>query len=91
MESAAAGILAGINAVRYLQGKEHLQLPEVTMLVALSAYVADESVKNYQPMGAAMGLLPPVGEKIRDRAERYARIAERSLNALDSYIEKEQL
>ena len=42
-------------------------------------------------MGAAMGLLPPVGEKIRDRAERYARIAERSLNALDSYIEKEQL
>ena len=91
MESAASGILAGLNAVRYLNGKDPLQLPEVTMLGALSAYVADESVKNYQPMGAAMGLLPPIGEKIRDRAERYGRIAERSLQALDSYIEKEQL
>lgn len=91
MESAASGILAGINAVRYLNGKDVLQLPDVTMLGALSAYAADESVKNYQPMGAAMGLLPPTEEKIRDRAARYEALALRSLAALKSVIEKEKL
>lgn len=91
MESAASGILAGVNAVRFLNGISPLELPAETMLGALSAYVADESVKNYQPMGAAMGLLPPTEEKIRDRSERYMALADRSLTALKSIIEKEQL
>lgn len=91
MESAASGILAGINAARYLSGQERICLPPETMLGALSAYVADESIRNYQPMGAAMGLLPPVGEKIRDRAARYEALAKRSLEALARVTEEENL
>lgn len=91
MESAASGLLAGINAARYLDGNQPLSLPPETMLGALSAYIADESVKNFQPMGAAMGLLPPVEEKIKDRAARYEKLALRSLAALDNLISEERL
>ncbi len=91
MESAASGLLAGINAARYLDGKQPLSLPPETMLGALSAYIADESVKNFQPMGAAMGLLPPVEEKIKDRAARYEKLALRSLAVLDNLISEERL
>ena len=91
MESAASGILAGINAARYLSGQQNICLPPETMLGALSAYVADESIKNFQPMGAAMGLLPPVEEKIRDRAARYEALAMRSLAALEAVMVEEKL
>lgn len=91
MESAASGLLAGINAARYLDGKQPLSLPPETMIGALSAYIADESVKNFQPMGAAMGLLPPGQEKIRDRAARYEKLSLRSLEALDSLIAEERI
>lgn len=82
MESAASGIIAGINAVRYANGIEPLKLPNTTMIGALSAYISDETVKNFQPMGANFGVLPPLEEKIRDKRERYAALAERALKDL---------
>ena len=82
MESAASGILAGINAANLILGKAPFILPETTMMGALSRYIADESIKDFQPMGAAMGLLPPTEEKIRDKRERYLRLAERALIAV---------
>ena len=82
MESAASGILAGINAANLILGKAPFILPETTMMGALSRYIADESIKDFQPMGAAMGLLPPTEEKIRDKRERYLRLAERALSAV---------
>lgn len=82
MESAASGIIAGINAVRYANGIEPLKLPDTTMIGALSAYISDETVKNFQPMGANFGVLPPLEEKIRDKRERYAALSERALNDL---------
>lgn len=86
MESAAGGILAGYYAARQLQGKPAAALPGETMLGALSAYVSDPSVTNFQPMGANFGLLPPLDEKIRVKQERYAALAARSLGALDSWL-----
>ena len=53
-ESAATGILAGINAARFASGEEPLVLPPETMLGALVNYITDESVDNFQPMGANM-------------------------------------
>ena len=84
IESAAAGILTGLDLVRELRGEMPLFLPEETMLGALMRYVSDETVKNFQPMGANMGLLPPLGQKIRDKQARYQAMAERSLRALDA-------
>ena len=86
MESAASGIIAGINAVRYARGTEPLKLPDTTMIGALSAYISDETVKNFQPMGANFGVLPPFENKIRDKRERYAALSERALEALRSAL-----
>jgi len=86
MESAGSGILAGINAVRYAEGNAPLVLPETTMLGALSAYISDASVTDFQPMGANFGILPPIEPKIRDKKERYAALSQRALSALSQYI-----
>lgn len=88
MESAASGIMAGINAVRRADGKEPLKLDDKTMIGALSDYISDESVKNFQPMGANFGILPPIEPKIRDKKERYAALAKRALDSLAETLEK---
>lgn len=83
MESAASGIMAGKNAVRLARGKAPLSLPDVTMIGALSAYISDETVRDFQPMGANFGILPPIEPKIRDKKQRYAAFSERALRALE--------
>lgn len=82
MESAASGIMAGINAVRRAEGEEPLVLSEYNMIGALSQYISDESVTNFQPMGANFGILPPIEPKIRDKRERYMALANRALEQL---------
>ena len=82
MESAASGIIAGINAAG-----RRLILPPVTMIGALAGYISDESVSDFQPMGANMGILPPLSENIRDKAKRYQALADRSLEALRPLIQ----
>lgn len=86
MESAAAGIIAGINAARRFLGEDMLLLPENTMLGALSRYIENPETKDFQPMGAAIGLLPPLSEKIRDKRERYAKICEIAIKSLEEYL-----
>lgn len=87
MESASSGIIAGINAVRYCEGKESLILDEYTMIGALSSYMSDSSVKNFQPMGANFGVLPPIEPVIRDKKERYMALSQRALEHLDKALE----
>ena len=79
MESAALGIVAAINAVNYLQNKPPLILPEISMIGALLNYITDQSVANFQPMGANFGILPTLDTHIKDKKERYAALADRSL------------
>ena len=82
MESAAAGILAGIGAVRHIAGQTPFVPPEYTMMGALARYISDPSVKDFQPMGANFGILPPLEETIRDKRQRYAALAQRALDRL---------
>ena len=89
MESAASGIMAGINMSRMLSGKQSLVLPQETMIGALSRYISDETVSDFQPMGANFGVLPPIEPKIRDKRERYAALAERSMALLKRIISEE--
>lgn len=84
MESAASGIMAGINAARRILGKETVVLSPENMIGALSRYISDEFVTNFQPMGASFGLLPQMPEKIRDKKERYGALARRSLEMLEN-------
>ncbi len=88
MESASSGILAGLNMALKLEGEETVILPENTMMGALSNYISDESVKNFQPMGANFGVLDPIEPKIRDKKERYAALSERGLSLLEDYLKR---
>lgn len=87
MESAASGIMAGINAVRRVENKPPFVLNNDTMIGALSEYISDESVTDFQPMGANFGILPPIEPKIRDKRERYMALAKRAVESLNSSIE----
>ena len=86
VESAASGILAAKNLVRALQDKAPLLLPADCMLGALSRYISDESIVDFQPMGANMGILPPLGEQIRDKRLRYKALSARALREMEEYI-----
>ena len=91
MESAASGILAGKNLARRLKGLAPLVLPPECMIGALVRYITNPAVEDFQPMGANMGLLPPLEEKIRDKQERYEALARRSLAALEKLGEEKTL
>lgn len=84
VESAASGIIAGRALADRLLGREPLSLPRVTMLGALTAYISDPSVVDFQPMASNMGILPPLEERVKGKQERYAALAQRALKAIDN-------
>lgn len=86
MESAASGIIAGINALAKINGTEPIILPRYSMIGALLNYICDDSVANFQPMGANFGILPPLETKIKDKRERYMALSERSLKYFKEYF-----
>ena len=82
MESAASGIMAGMNAVRRLRGESTLVLQRETMIGALSLYISEGGQNEFQPMGANFGILPALEEHIRDKKIRYEALANRSIKIL---------
>ena len=86
MESAASGIMAGINAANTVLGKKTVVLPDTSMIGALSRYISNPEVKKFQPMGANFGVLPELENRPRDKKERGKAYAERALNDLDNYL-----
>lgn len=91
MESASSGIIAGINAARKLNDEIPIVLPETTMIGALSRYIADDTVKDFQPMGANFGVLPELKDRPRDKRERGQAYADRALADLKIYLESVRL
>ena len=80
MESAASGILAAENIIRFVCRLPELNLPEHTMLGALVNYITDDSTADFQPMGANFGIIPPLDIRIKDKAERYTKLSARSID-----------
>jgi methylenetetrahydrofolate--tRNA-(uracil-5-)-methyltransferase len=83
-ESSMTGIVAGLSLARKLQRKPPLNFPNTSMTGALTAYVSGElPVSDFQPMGANMGILPPlpVTKKIK-KDEKYALLADRGISDL---------
>lgn len=85
VESACSGIVAGINISHALSGKPPLSLPETSMTAALAKHVSTPN-KSFQPMGANMGILPPLENRIKDKKLRYLTIAKRGLEDLKAAL-----
>ena len=82
VESAASGLVAGINAARMVKGENMLVFPPETAHGALCHYITFAASKNFQPMNINFGLLPPLEKKMKDKKQKNALIAERALGAL---------
>jgi methylenetetrahydrofolate--tRNA-(uracil-5-)-methyltransferase len=85
VESAASGLLAGINAARVSEGLEPLAAPRTTALGSLAYYVSHADPAHYQPSNITFGIMPPLEHAPRSRQERNAAIAARALAALDPW------
>jgi methylenetetrahydrofolate--tRNA-(uracil-5-)-methyltransferase len=77
-ESAASGILAGINLARALEGSEPVIPPPTTMLGGLMRYLRDASPSSFQPMNSNWGLVDPLASPIRDKRLKREALAERA-------------
>jgi methylenetetrahydrofolate--tRNA-(uracil-5-)-methyltransferase len=78
MESAATGILAGINMVRYIRKQNMLVLSNCTMLGALVEFVTTANPQDFQPINANFGILPALPNPVRDKKTRYDEYVKRS-------------
>ncbi len=88
MGNVATGLLAGLNMARQLRGEALWTPPQTTMLGALCHYVTHAEPKDFQPMKANFGILPPLATRIKSKRERYAAYSERALNDMKQAIEK---
>jgi methylenetetrahydrofolate--tRNA-(uracil-5-)-methyltransferase len=88
VESAASGLVAGLNASRLLSGLGPVVFPKETAHGALCHYITNAEVKHFQPMNINFGLLPPWEERIRDKKIKNHLIAQRSLIAIDKFKEE---
>jgi methylenetetrahydrofolate--tRNA-(uracil-5-)-methyltransferase len=84
--SAMGGLVAGLSAVRFLRGQAPLVFPETTMIGALLRYISHTDPKDFQPMKANFGLMPPLDRRIRRKQERYQAYARRALTSLQLII-----
>ena len=82
VESAASGLMVAYNILSRLNNIE-IMFPDTTMLGSLSKYISTKN-KNYQPMNANFGILKPLDEKIKDKKQRYKKLADRALNDINN-------
>ena len=85
IESAASGLIAGINASLLIQDREPVVFPTETAHGALCQYITKAESKNFQPMNINFGLLPSLGKKIRDKKLKNKMIADRALESLGNF------
>jgi methylenetetrahydrofolate--tRNA-(uracil-5-)-methyltransferase len=91
MGNIATGLLAGLNAARLLKDEAPLELPATTMLGALCHYITHADLKDFQPMKANFGILPPLVDMPRktDKRARASLYAERATRDLEAFLENQ--
>ncbi|MCY9659021.1 FADH(2)-oxidizing methylenetetrahydrofolate--tRNA-(uracil(54)-C(5))-methyltransferase TrmFO [Paenibacillus chondroitinus] len=85
VESAASGLIAGLNAGRLAKGQPCLVLPEETTLGSMAHYITTADFKHFQPMNANFGLLPQLPERIRNKKEKYEKLANRAIESIQNF------
>ncbi|MBG9825675.1 tRNA (uracil-5-)-methyltransferase [Bacillus safensis] len=84
VESAASGLVAGINAARFVKGEELVTLPEETAIGSMAHYITSTNKKSFQPMNANFGLLKDLGVRIKNKQERYEEYAKRAIETIQT-------
>lgn len=79
VESASSGMTAGINMAKFINGEEMIDFTSLTATGALSHYISEGSVGEFQPMNVTFGIIDPLGKKVRKKREKNAMISERAL------------
>lgn len=87
LESTAMGLVAGINAVRLLRGEEPVTAPPETLTGSLIQFICSSDSASFQPMNSNFGLLPVLTKKIKNKGEKRALLAARSLETLELWRE----
>lgn len=85
VESAAAGLIAGLNAGRMAKGEACVVFPHETVIGSMAYYITTADFKYFQPMNANFGLLPPLGERIRNKKLKYEKLAARALDRIRDF------
>ena len=88
VESAASGLLVGIETARRLRGMAPLDFPQETAIGALGLYISNPAVGAFQPMNINFGLLPPLDHRVRGKRNKNAEISQRSLAIIDALKEE---
>ncbi len=91
VESAASGLIAGMNAAKVALGQELVVLPVETTLGSMAQYITTADFKHFQPMNANFGLLPKLETKIRNKKEKNEALAQRALDGITSFAAAEGL
>lgn len=86
VESAASGLVAGINVARLVQGSLPVDFPAETAMGSMAHYITTTNAKNFQPMNANFGLLPDLPVKIRNKQERNEAHANRALETIQKFV-----
>ncbi|MGE6631390.1 FADH(2)-oxidizing methylenetetrahydrofolate--tRNA-(uracil(54)-C(5))-methyltransferase TrmFO [Bacillus sp. NPDC077027] len=84
VESAASGLVAGINAARFVKGEDLVTLPGETAIGSMAHYITTTNKKSFQPMNANFGLLKELGVKIKNKQDRYAEYAKRAIETIQT-------
>ncbi|MGQ9461611.1 MAG: FADH(2)-oxidizing methylenetetrahydrofolate--tRNA-(uracil(54)-C(5))-methyltransferase TrmFO [Candidatus Fervidibacter sp.] len=86
IESAASGLIAGINAARLVRGEPLLVFPAETAIGALARYITTADPKHFAPMNINFGLLPPLEKKVKPKELRHRLMSIRALKTLEEFI-----
>ncbi|MGG1661429.1 FADH(2)-oxidizing methylenetetrahydrofolate--tRNA-(uracil(54)-C(5))-methyltransferase TrmFO [Brevibacillus sp. NRS-1366] len=87
VESAASGLMAGMNAARLAKGEELLVLPPETVIGSMARYITTADSNHFQPMNANFGLVPELPERIRNKREKNEKLAERALDTIQNFTQ----
>lgn len=90
VESASSGILAGYNLARLIRGKTMFEPDIKTSIGSLPLYISNASNDKFQPMNSNFGIIEGLNERIRNKAERYNKIAVRALNIIQTQLKENE-
>ncbi|WRP08435.1 FADH(2)-oxidizing methylenetetrahydrofolate--tRNA-(uracil(54)-C(5))-methyltransferase TrmFO [Rossellomorea aquimaris] len=88
VESAASGLIAGINAAKLAIGESPVVFPHETAIGSMARYITTANKTNFQPMNANFGLLPDLPKKVKGKKERNEQHANRALETIQNFVKK---